>query len=175
MGHDSLREASELLGQERRSGQSSEHRCSHRLLNAPQNIISTPVSNTTYHCFCAHTHTGSTAVQKNCSTACTTLLRACSCLVSGGRSSLSYLSCDLCGGDGSSHGGGSGQSTRRRWCEKGHGRRHGLAHAQVLTTQVEQVHGGDSVLGRLSLLILCTQEMSRPPSEVPPTSHRAPP
>lgn len=109
-------------------------------------------------------------------TACTTLLRACSCaLFLGGRSSLSYLSCDLCGGDGSSHGGGSGQSTRRRWCEKGHGWRHGFAHAQVLTTQVEQVHGGDGVLGRLSLLILCTQEMSRPPSEVPPTSHRAPP
>lgn len=47
VGHDSLREASELLGQERRSGQRSEHRCSHRLLNAPQNIISTAVSNTT--------------------------------------------------------------------------------------------------------------------------------
>lgn len=107
---------------------------------------------------------------------CIYYTRACSCALSlGGRSSLSYLSCDLCGGDGSSHGGGSGQSTRRCWCEKGHGWRHGFAHAQVLTTQVEQVHGGDGVLGRLSLLILCTQEMSRPPSEVPPTSHRAPP
>lgn len=178
MGHDSLREASELLRQERRSGQRSEHRCSHRLLNAPQNIISTAVSNTTILYYRKHyiPLLLCTYRQKNYRTASTTLLRACSCALSlGGRSSLSYLSCDLCGGDGSSHGGGSGQSTRRCWCEKGHGWRHGFAHAQVLTTQVEQVHGGDGVLGRLSLLILCTQEMSRPPSEVPPTSHRAPP
>lgn len=62
---------------------------------------------------------------------------------------MTYLSSELDGSD-------SGENSR---CgrEEGCGRSHGLSHAQVLPPQVEQVHGGHGVHGRVRLLVLCTQ------------------
>lgn len=66
---------------------------------------------------------------------------------------MSYLSGDLGTGSSSSHGGGGRKPPRSCGREEGHRWRHSLAHPQVLTPQVKQVHGGHGVLSRLGLVI----------------------
>lgn len=75
-----------------------------------------------------------------------------------GRDLGAYLSGDLGAGGSSSYCSSSRKSSSSCGGEEGHRGCYRLAHSQVLTPQVKEVHGGHGVLSRLGLVVLCRQK-----------------